>query len=83
MAGKPALVSAFCPVTVDHCRRSGGGLYFRDYYEFEECLLYLRQHPGEAAAMGEAGKEYVRLNFSWDEVLDRLEAGVAEVISNQ
>jgi len=80
LAGRPGLVNAFCPVTVDHCLRSQGGLYFRDYYEFEECLLYLLDHPEKASRLGENGREYVRQNFSWKKVLDRLEDGIRRVI---
>jgi len=75
-AGKPALVNAFCPVTRDHCLRSQGGLYFRDYYEFEECLLYFLDHPDRTNLMGENGRRYVEKNFTWEEVLDRLEEGI-------
>lgn len=82
LAGRPGLVNAFCPVTVDHCLRSQGGLYFRDYYEFEECLLYLLEHPGEASQLGKNGQEYVRQNFSWEKVLDRLENGISKIITS-
>ncbi len=80
LAGRPALVNAFCPVTLDHCRRSSGGLYFRDYFEFEECLLYLLENPGDANAMGKSGRRYVRDNFTWDDVLDRLEKGISQCL---
>jgi len=77
LAGRPGLVNAFCPVTVDHCRKSNGGLFFRDYYEFEECLLYLLDHPAAADRMGANGREYVRKYFSWETVLNRLEEGLS------
>jgi glycosyltransferase involved in cell wall biosynthesis len=76
LAGRPGLVNAFCPVTVDHCLRSNGGIFFRDYYEFEECVLYLLDHPAEANRMGSNGREHVKTNFSWEKVLDRLENGL-------
>ncbi|MCX6349127.1 MAG: glycosyltransferase family 4 protein [Candidatus Aureabacteria bacterium] len=81
LAGRPGLVNAFCPVTVDHCLKSNGGLFFRDYYEFEECLLYFLEHPAEADRMGANGREYVRKNFAWDAVLDRLENGLRSITS--
>ena len=80
LTGKPALVNAFCPVTREHCRLSGGGLYFRDYFEFEECLLYLLENPEQAGIMGAAGKNYVLKNYNWDRILDRLEAALEIVI---
>lgn len=79
LAGKPALVNERCPVTLSHCRLSGGGLWFRDYYEFEECILYLLENPKLAAAMGEAGRDYVRNNYNWKTVIGKLETALLEV----
>lgn len=81
LAGIPGLVNAFCPVTLDHCLKSAGGFYFQDYFEFEESLLYLLNHPEIAAAVGANGRRYVRDYFSWKDVLDRLEDGIAENIN--
>lgn len=79
LAGRPGLVNAFCPVTVDHCLKSNGGLFFRDYYEFEECLRYLLDRPADTDRLGANGRAYVRQNFSWETVLDRLEEGLAGI----
>ncbi len=76
----PALVSALCPVTRDHCLRSQGGLFFRNYYEFEECILFLLKHPDQAKLMGENGRQYVKDNYTWDRVLDSLEEGVKKCL---
>jgi glycosyltransferase involved in cell wall biosynthesis len=80
LAGKPALVNAFCPVTFDHCRSSGGGIYFRDYYEFEESLFYFLSHPRETELIGRQGQKYVQENYSWEKVLDRLEEGIKKCL---
>jgi glycosyltransferase involved in cell wall biosynthesis len=79
LAGTPALVNERCPVTLSHCRLSGGGLWFRDYYEFEECVFHLLEKPELAAAMGEAGRDYVRKNYSWKTIIGKLETALAEV----
>lgn len=76
LAETPALVNAQCPVTRYHCLQSQGGIFFRDYYEFEECILYLLNHPEQAKLMGENGRQYVENNFTWEKVLDRLEGGI-------
>ena len=34
-AGTPVVVNAECAATVEHCRRSGGGLCFAGFGEFE------------------------------------------------
>ena len=80
LAGTPGLVNAFCPVTLEHCLKSAGGFYFQDYFEFEESLLYLMDNPETAAAMGANGRRYVRDYFSWKDVLDRLEDGIADCL---
>lgn len=73
LAKRPVLVNAGCKVTVDHCKRSNGGLYFSDYLEFEECVNLLLNNPQVSDQMGKNGREYVEENFSWDAVLDRFE----------
>ncbi len=72
-AGTPALVSARCEVTREHCRLSGGGLWFSDYPEFEEALWHLRENPPTARALGAAGKAYVERQYRWENILPRLE----------
>jgi len=78
LAGAPALVSAFCPVTLDHCRKAGGGLYFADYPEFEEAVTCLLENPETARALAAGGKSYVEKNYRWATVLDKLESALAE-----
>lgn len=65
----PVLVHADCPVTVYHCLRSNGGLYFRDYGEFEGCLSYLLGNPEVRRKMGWLGKRYVERNCRWERVV--------------
>ena len=72
LQGTPALVNAECAVTVDHCRKSGGGLYFADYFEFEACIEYLLARPALRRRMGQLGAEYVRRNYRWEDVAQRL-----------
>ena len=64
--GCPVLANAACAVLEGQCRRSNGGLYYRDYAEFR---LMLRRIAGDAslrAAMGAQGKTYVLANYSWE-----------------
>ena len=69
--GVPALVNAESEVLEDHCRDSGGGLWFRDYPEFAEALSMLIDEPATADALGRGGKEYVASNYSHAAVRDR------------
>jgi glycosyltransferase involved in cell wall biosynthesis len=73
LLGTPVLVHADCAVTVDHCRRSNGGLYFRDAAEFTACLDFLLNAPETARRMGQLGRQYAQANFGWDSVIRRFE----------
>jgi glycosyltransferase involved in cell wall biosynthesis len=76
LQGTPALVNAACAVTRDHCQKSKGGLFFRDYFEFAGCLDYLLGRPDVRTRMGQAGGEYVRQNYDWHDVVRRFVAQV-------
>jgi len=69
--GKPALVHEDCPVLRDHVVEAGGGLYFRSSADFALALDYLINHSDTAAAMGAAGRRYVRSHYSWNHIIDR------------
>lgn len=68
----PVLVNSFCEVLVDHCIKSNGALYYRNYSEFEGELNYLLTHPKEVAILKANAKEYVDRNYRWDVLIDRL-----------
>jgi glycosyltransferase involved in cell wall biosynthesis len=74
LAGTPVLALAQSEVVAWHCERSGGGLTFSDRYEFAECLRFVGEAPLLAARLAERGANYVRDHYSWDVVLDRMEA---------
>ena len=76
LSGRPVLVHSDCAVTKDHCLRSKGGLFFKDYFEFEECLNFFLREKDLTDRMGQNGKLYVGKNFSWEAVLDRFEAAL-------
>ncbi|MFU0800671.1 MAG: glycosyltransferase family 4 protein [Xylanivirga thermophila] len=66
--GTPVLVSAKCDVTKDFCIQSNGGLYFKNYYEFEACVNLFIKNTHIAARLGKQGKGFVEKNLSWDVV---------------
>jgi glycosyltransferase involved in cell wall biosynthesis len=70
-AGTPALVHAGSAVLADQCRRSGGGLWFRHYPDFETMLLELMDQPGLRARLGESGQAFVTGNYAWPAVTHR------------
>ena len=71
LCGRPVLVSSQCAVTKDFAKRSNGGLYFKDYFEFEGCVEYILEHPEAAAELGANGGAFVRENFEWDIIVEK------------
>lgn len=72
--GKPVLVNGKCEVLKGHCVRSNGGLYYTDYYEFEGCVNYLLEQEENGHTMGENGRLYVKHNYQWNVITERLAA---------
>jgi glycosyltransferase involved in cell wall biosynthesis len=72
-AGVPAVVQARSEVLRGQCRRAGGGLWYRNYAEFEAALDLLLSDGALRQRLGEAGRRYVRENYAWQTVTDRYE----------
>ena len=70
-AGVPVLVNATCGATREHCERSGAGLWFGDFAEFEAGVDLLTADGGQREAMRHNGRAYVEANFTWPVILDR------------
>lgn len=71
LCGRPTLVSADCAVTKNFVSESNGGLYFKDYFEFEGCVNYIVNNNEAAVVMGKNGNRYVKERFSWDAVTEK------------
>ncbi|MBI5585436.1 MAG: glycosyltransferase family 4 protein [Deltaproteobacteria bacterium] len=71
LCGSPVLVNAHCPVTVEHCLRSQGGLFFDDYLEFEGCLREILDRPDLGRTLAANGRQYVLDHFHWDRVCEK------------
>ena len=69
---RPVIVHRGCEVTTDFAIRSNGGLYFKDYFEFEGCVNYILNNPKVAHNMGLNGRKFVLDNFKWDIITERL-----------
>jgi glycosyltransferase involved in cell wall biosynthesis len=70
---RPVLAQGYTDVLVGQVRRSGGGLFYRGYAEFEASLQLLLARPAEGNAMGRAGRDFVDREYRWDVVLGRYE----------
>lgn len=78
---RPVLVNGDSPVTSGHALRSGGGLPYRDYADFEAALEALLGSPAAAACLGRNGAAYAA-GFRWDAVLDRYTAFLERVAAS-
>jgi len=79
---RPALVQGHCAVLEGQVRRSGGGIPYRGYAEFEAALDGLLADPDLRRALGDAGRRYTEANYRWDTVLDRYERFLAGLVSS-
>lgn len=71
--GRPALVQARCDVLRGQATRSGGGIPYTGLAEFDAALSRLLGDATLRDQLGAAGREYVRRNYQWPEVLARYE----------
>jgi glycosyltransferase involved in cell wall biosynthesis len=80
-ARTPVMVNAQCAATVEHCHRSGGGVLFGDYREFEVGVDLLATDPDARRSLGARGRAYVDRRFRWPIVVDRYAAFVERVVA--
>jgi len=83
LTSTPVLVHEGCDVTRSHVSKSNGGLYFKNYNEFEACVKYIVSNPDVAGVMGENGKKYVEDNYSWQVLTDRYIQFMEEITHDQ
>jgi glycosyltransferase involved in cell wall biosynthesis len=69
----PVVVNASCGPTREHCERSGGGLWFGSYPEFESVLDRLMVDGDLRGELGRRGRQYVDGHFQWPVVIRRYE----------
>ncbi|MEZ5170886.1 MAG: glycosyltransferase family 4 protein [Acidimicrobiia bacterium] len=68
------VANAASAVVTWHMDRAASGLAYDDDFELEQCLRFVAEAPDEARALARVGREYVLGNYTWDPVLDRMEA---------
>ena len=81
LAGRPVVVNGYCQATVEHCRRSGGGLWFTDVIEFEVIVDRLLSDATLRDALARRGGAYARRQFSWEAVVDRYAALAEHIVT--
>jgi glycosyltransferase involved in cell wall biosynthesis len=77
----PVVVNGTCGPTREHCERSGGGLWFTSYREFEAALDRLLGNPALRAALGQAGRAYVDRFYQWPVLIERYAEFLTSVVA--
>jgi len=75
------VVNGTCGPTREHCERSGGGLWFTSYREFEAALERLLGDPALRRALGEAGRAYVDRFYRWPVLIERYADFLTSVVA--
>ena len=76
VSGVPVVVNGRCAVTREHCERSGGGLWFDGYAQFETVVDRLLADSDLRAALAARGAAYVERFYRWPQLVERYEAFV-------
>jgi glycosyltransferase involved in cell wall biosynthesis len=69
--GVPVLVNESCAATMEHCRRSGGGVWFDSFRTFEVAVERLTGDDALRSALGAAGRSYTARYYRWPSIIDR------------
>ena len=75
----PVIVNGICDVLKGHCVKSNGGLYYKNYFEFEGCINYMIEHPEEYAIMCKNARKYVEDYFQWDDIMKKFDSIIERV----
>jgi glycosyltransferase involved in cell wall biosynthesis len=75
----PVLVNGACGPTREHCERSGGGLWFSSYPEFDAVLERLLSDEALRSVLGARGRAYVDGHFRWPVLVRRYDEFVTSV----
>lgn len=83
---KPVLVNGQCEVLKGQCIRSNAGLWYENYEEFRECLDLLLADEHLRDQLGDKGRKFVDMNYSWETIekkyLDLIERVAIDEIQN-
>ncbi len=75
----PVIVNGICDVLKGHCVKSNGGLYYKNYFEFEGCVNYMLEHPEEYEMLCANARKYVEDYFQWDDIMKKFDRIIERV----
>ncbi len=70
-AGIPVAVNAYCEATKESCERSGGGVWFCGYAQFEAIVDRLLADTELRKTLADRGRAYVDANFRWPVIIEK------------
>lgn len=82
-AGLPVMVNGACAATAEHCWRSGGGLTFEGYAQFEVMVDRVTSDGELRRELARRGRAYVDGNFRWPVLIDRYTSFLARVLARR
>lgn len=77
--GVPALVNGASDVMRDHCERSGAALWYDGPRDFRHQLHRLLSDADLRRTLGDRGPAYVRENYDWERILEKLHAIIESI----
>jgi glycosyltransferase involved in cell wall biosynthesis len=80
VAERPVMVNATCDPTREHCERSGGGLWFGSYRQFEAALDRLLADQELRTTLGRCGRAYVDAHYQWPRLIRRYADFLGQVV---
>ncbi len=79
---RPTLVNGRCEVLQGQCLRSNGGLFYKNYDEFAEHVVFLLENKSVAERIGKQGFRYYQENYEWRVIEDKYESLLKSVELN-
>lgn len=72
LMGIPVIVSNRCDVTKYHCKISNGGFWIENVEDYKSVVEYIINNKDISKKIGTQGKQYVKENYCWDNVIYKL-----------
>ncbi len=82
MADTPVIVTSACAATVEHSRRSGGGVVYSDVDQLARAVELLSSQPELNASLASKGRTYVEDWYTWPAILARYLPFLVQVITH-
>ena len=79
--GRPVLVNGACEVLKGHCMRSNAGIFYEKEEKGTDALTQVLELAKEND-ISEKATAYIKKNYQWNSILDRMEVLIDELVRN-